>query len=93
MSSSLAVQVLNAGEPAPRKLVHILIAETTAGVSLGIHSDEEWTDDDGHANFSTPDYDDYDGKYVWITVSGDRHGPWDLVDDAGYTIDLASDDD
>ena len=90
--ASVDVQVLKDGEPRAGKFVEISLAETKTGVSLGIYSDEGRTDDDGHATFDTPDYDDYDGKYIWIKIGGERYGPWDLVEDAGYTVDIAVDD-
>ncbi len=98
MSSAIDVQVLKNGDPYVHKFVRISIGEIFfPGGSQGVYGDEAWTDDDGHARFDVPGYDDYHDKYVWIVVSGERYGPWDLVDDGGYTVDVgtgsSSDDD
>jgi len=47
---------------------------------------EEFTDDEGHAEFETAE--DYeDSRELWITVRGQRFGPYS-IDSGAYTVQL-----
>lgn len=60
---------------------------------MGLFGDDAWTDDDGHATFQIPEYDDYSDKYVNFQIGGKWFGSWDLVEgDCAYTVDVDKDD-
>lgn len=82
MSHNLDVYVLNSdGEPIEGCLVKIVIDGIWKGGSL-----EEYTDDEGHAEFETAD--DYeDSRELNIYVRGQSFGPY-TIDGGAYTVEL-----
>ncbi len=46
---------------------------------------EEFTDDEGHAEF---DYENVEPGEAWITVSDESHGPYYIEDGSGFTIQI-----
>lgn len=94
MSSTLDVQVPWGGEPHANTLVRLSIGERFfPGGRMGIFGDEAWTNDEGHAEFTIPEYDDYSKRYVNFRIRGTWFGSWDLQPgDCGYTVNEDSDE-
>ncbi len=82
MSHSLDVYVVDSeGEPVAGTKVKIIIAGFWQGGSL-----EEYTDDEGHAQFETAgDYED--SRELWINVRGEEYGPYE-IGGGGWTINV-----
>jgi hypothetical protein len=82
MGQSVDVQVLDSdGDPVAGAKVKIDIAGIWKGGTL-----EEFTDDDGHAEFETAaDYEE--GREVTIYVRGESFGPYDLTE-GSFTVTL-----
>lgn len=83
MGHSLDVRVLDrAGEPVKRAEVEIRIEGIWKGGTLSAFTDAE-----GHAAFETAhDYEDY--RKLWISVRGQRFGPY-RIGEGAYTVRLS----
>ena len=63
MSYTVDIQVLDDGDAYSNTQVRLSIGETFfPGGRLGIYGEDGWTDEDGHATFEVPEYDDYSNK-------------------------------
>lgn len=92
MSYTVDIQVLDDGEACSNTKVRLSIGMTfLPGGRMGIYGDDGWTDEDGHATFEVPEYDDYSDKYINVRIGGTWYGSWDLDMGGGYTIDVAKD--
>lgn len=83
MGHELSVGVLDSdGEPVEGVEVDIHVS----GIFKGGDLESEFTDETGHAEFETAaDYED--SRDIYITVRGQRFGPYEIGDGA-YTVTL-----
>lgn len=81
MGISYDVQVVDEdGNPVAGRRVHASFPEIVGATWL-----EEFTDEDGHANFETASDEHYK---VNLQVGGEWYGPYDLEDGSSYTVVL-----
>ena len=80
MSYTVDIQVLDDGDAYSNTQVRLSIGETFfPGGRLGIYGEDGWTDEDGHATFEVPEYDDYSNKYLNVKIGGTWYGSWDWI--------------